>query len=147
MYKFFHLICGTTFFGIMIAAFFYIARSIKNHDKSLIDYSLKASYFGDGIIFFIVIIQLLTAVKMVSAGHFTLAIPWIFIAYHAFGALILLWLAILWIKLFYLSKKDISSLALTIFYVLNVLMTLIFIIIIHDAVLQSTWFDFLLRKE
>lgn len=146
MFKFVHLICGITFFGIMIAAFFYIARSIKDGDRALIDYSLKASYFGDGLIFFIVIIQLLTATQLVSNGHFTLAIPWVFIAYHAFGAIILLWLSILLIKILYLSKMDISTVAVNIFYLLNAIMILIFIIIIHDAVTQSTWFNFLFRK-
>lgn len=146
MFTFLHLICGTTFFGIMIAAFFYLARSIKNGDRSLKNYSLKASYFGDGVIFFIVLIQFATAIKLVSAGHFTLAIPWIFIAYHAFGAIVLLWISILMIKLLYLSKTAILPIALRIFYFLNVMMILIFIIIIHDAVTQSTWFDFLFRK-
>lgn len=146
MSKFLHLICGTTFFGIIIAAFFYIALSISKNDRSLINYSLKASYFGDAVIFCIVLIQLITAVQLVSAGHFTLAIPWIFIAYHAFGIVILLWLSILLLKIFYLSKTTISPIALKIFYLLNVLMITIFIIIIHDAVTQSTWFDFLFRK-
>lgn len=146
MFKFLHLICGTTFFGVMIAAFFYIARSIRKNDQSLINYSLKASYFGDGIIFLIALIQLITAINLVSAGHFTLAIPWIFIAYHAFGAVVLLWIGILIIKLLYLSKTDISPIALRVFHALNIMMILIFIIIIHDAVTQSTWFDFLFRK-
>lgn len=146
MLKFLHLICGTTFFGIIIAAFFYIARSISNGDRSLINYSLKTSYFGDGVISFIVIIQLITAVKLVSDGHFALAIPWIFIAYHAFAAIILLWLSILLVKLLCLSKPDILPIFVNIFYSLNVIMILIFIIIIHDAVTQSTWFDFLFRK-
>lgn len=130
----------------MIAEFFYIARSIRNGDRSLINYSLKASYFGDGIIFLIILIQFATAIKLVSAGYFTLAIPWVFIAYHAFGTVVLLWIGILMIKLLYLSKTDISPIALKIFYFLNVMIILTFIIIIHDAVTQSTWFDFLFRK-
>lgn len=146
MFEFLHLMSGTTFFGIMIATFYYIARSLRQDDQTLINYSLKASYFGDGIIFFIVLIQLITATHLVSAGHFTLAIPWIFIAYHAFGTIVLLWIGIFLIKLLYLSKTDISPITLRVFYSLNVMMILLFIIIIHDAVTQSTWFDFLFRK-
>lgn len=146
MDKFLHLICGTTFFGIMIAAFFYIARSIRTNDPLLINYSLSASYFGDGIIFLILIIQLITANHLVAAGHFTLKVPWIFIAYHAFGVIVLLWMGILLTKFLYLSKTDISRIALRVFYLLNVMLILIFIIIIHDAVTQSTWFDFLFWK-
>lgn len=146
MYKFLHLMGGTTFFGIIIAMFFYISHSIQNRDKALIQYSLKASYFGDGVIFIIAALQFLTAVQLVSDGHFTLAIPWIFVAYHAFGTVILLWLSLLLIKIIFLSKTNILPMAIKLFYLLNTFIILIFIIIIHDAVTQSTWFDFLLRK-
>ena len=146
MLKFFHLICGTTFFGIMIAAFFYITRSIRSGDRSLINYSLKASYFGDGLIFFIILIQSVTSYQLTNAGHFTLKIPWILIAYHALGTIIFLWIGILLIKLLYLSRTIISPIALRIFYFFNILLILIFVIIIHDAVTQSTWFDFLFRN-
>lgn len=147
IFKFFHLICGTTFLGIIIAEFFYIAHSMSKMDQLLLTYSLKASYFGDGIIFFLAIIQLITANELVSAGHFTLTIPWIFIAYHAFAIVILLWLSVLFIKVFYLAKSTISPIASTMFYLLNVIMISLFIIIIHDAVTQSTWFEFLFRNE
>lgn len=145
MFKFLHLICGTTFLGIIIAAFFYIARSVYKGDRPLIDYSLRASYFGDALIVIILFFQLVTAVNLVLAGYFTPAISWIFIAYCAFGVIILLWLGVLFIKLLYFSKSIIPPLSLKIFYVLNGLMIIIFIIIIYDAVTQSTWFDFLFR--
>lgn len=146
MLEFLHLICGTSFFGIIIAAFYYIARSIKSEDRALINYSLKASYFGDGIVLLIVLTQFFTATRLVTAGHFTLTIPWIFIAYHAFGTIVLLWISTFLIKILYLSKTYIPPFALRVFYFLNVMIILIFIIVIHDAVTQSTWFDFLFRK-
>ncbi len=136
--KFLHVLCGVSFFGIIIAQFFYIARSYQQQDRSLIDYSIRASYFGDAIIFFCILIQLVTSFYLVSAGHFTLAVPWIFVAYHAFGFLIFLWLATVIIKKFYFSIKT--------FYILNSVMILTFLIIIHDAVMQSTGFEFLFRK-
>ncbi len=146
MLKFLHLICGTTFLGIIIASFFYIANSIKKSDRELIDYSLKASYFGDAIIFFIIIVQLITAIKLVVDGNFTLAIPWILIAHYAFAIVIILWLGILLLKLRYLSNPNISSTTIKIYYLFNIMIILIFIIIIHDAVTQSTWFEFLFGK-
>jgi uncharacterized membrane protein len=146
MIKFLHLICGTTFFGIIIVAWFYVARSIQKSDRALIDYSLKASYVGDGAIILLILIQLITSAKLVSYGHFTLAVPWIFIAYHAFASIILLWLGILLIKFVYFPKTNISLAALKVFHLLNVIMVAIFVVIIHDAVTQSTWFDFLFRK-
>lgn len=144
--KFFHIICGLTFFGISIAAFFYIARSINQHDQSLIDYSIKTSYFGDAIILLCILIQTATAISLVSAGGFTSNVPWIFVAYHAFGFLIFLWLLILFIKKFHFLKSTIAPIFLKSFYLLNIAMIFTFIIIIHDAVTQSTWLDFLFRK-
>lgn len=144
--KFFHVISGVSFLGIVIAAFFYITRSFNKNDRSLIDYSIRASYFGDAIILLCIFIQIATSIPLVSAGHFTLEVPWIFIAYHAFGFIILLWLLILFIKKFYFSRTAIAPYSLKSFYFMNVAMILIFIIIIHDAVTQSTGLEFLFRK-
>ncbi len=144
--KFFHVICGVSFFGITIASFFYVTRSINKHDSSLIDYSIRTSYFGDAIILLCIFIQIATSMPLVSAGNFTLEVPWIFIAYHAFGFLIILWLLTLFIKKFYFSRMIIASFTLKCFYFLNFAMILIFIIIIHDAVTQSTGLEFLFRK-
>jgi hypothetical protein len=146
MLKLFHLMCGTTFFGIVIAMFFYIARSIHQGDRALMTYSLRASYFGDLAIAACIVILLLTATQLVAVAHFTMAVPWIFIAYHAFGTIILLWLACLLIKVFHFSKTTIPPLALKFFYLINMMIILIFMLIIHDAVTQSTWLDFLFRK-
>jgi uncharacterized membrane protein len=144
MVKFLHLISGTTFLGITIAAFFYIVRSLDKGDRTVIDYSVKASYFGDAVILGCIVIQFITAATLVSSGHFKL-VPWIIIAHGAFGSLILLWLANVGIKFFYFSKREISPYAVKSFWLFNIAMILIFFIIIHDAVTQSTWFDFLFR--
>jgi len=144
--KFLHLICGVSFFGIIIATFFYISRSIHKKDRSLINYSIKTSYFGDAIILLCILVQIATSIALVLAGHFTLKVPWIFIAYHAFGLLILLWLLTIVIKIVCFSKKTISSYSLKIFYALNISMIIIFIIIIHDAVIKNTGLAFLFRK-
>lgn len=144
--RFFHVICGTTFFGIIIAAFFYIAWSINKNDRALINYSIKASYFGDAIILLCIFIQITSSLSLVSAGHFTLRVPWIFVAYHAFAVLVLLWLLTVFIKRFYLSKKIITSYSLKGFYFFNIAIIFTFIMIIHDAVTQSTWLEFLFRE-
>ena len=146
MFKFLHIICGTIFLGISIAEFFYIARSIHSSDRTIIDYSIKVSYFGDGAAFLCMLVLLITAARLVSVGHFTLAVSWIFVAYLAFGTIILLWLSNLFIKQLYFSKTNISPYAVRAFYFTNITMLFIFIIIIHDAVTQSTWFHFLFRR-
>ena len=144
--KFFHVIGGVSFFGIIIAMFYYVTRSIKKNDQLLINYSIKASYFGDALILLCILVQIATALPLVSAGHFTLAVPWIFIAYQAFGLLTILWLCTLFIKINYLSTAVIPRFSLKSFYCLNITMILIFIIIIHDAVTHSTGLEFLFRK-
>jgi len=146
IFKFFHLICGISFFGITIVAFFYIAYSMHKCDRALIDYSIKASYFGDILILLCIIIQVASSIQLVSAGNFASMTPWILVAYHAFSFLILFWLINILIKRFYFSKPIISSYSLKVFYCLNIAMILIFIIIIHDAVTQSTALEFLFRR-
>ena len=144
--KFFHVLCGVSFLGITIASFFYITQSINKQDRALIDYSIRVSYFGDALILGCIFVQIATSIPLIIAGHFTLEVPWIFIAYLAFGILILLWLLTLLIKKFYFSKVVIAPFPLKSFYSLNIAMILIFIIIIHDAVTQSTGLEFLFRK-
>ena len=144
--KFLHVTCGVSFFGIIIATFFYISRSINTQDRSLINYSIKISYLWDVIILFCILVQALTSIPLVSVGHLTLDVPWIFVAYHAFGMLTIFWLFTVFIKRFYFSKANIPAYSIKIFYVLNIFMILTFIIIIHDAVTQSTGLEFLFRK-
>lgn len=144
--KFFHVLCGITFFGITIASFFYIARSINKQERPLIDYSITASYVGDAMILLCILVQMITSPHLVSAGHFNLNVPWIFIAYLAFYLLIVLWISMVVIKKYYLSKIIISHNAIKAFYFLNIAMILIFIIIIHDAVTHSTGLEFLFKE-
>jgi hypothetical protein len=144
--KFFHIISGVSFFGITIAGFFYITRSIHMNDRSLIDYSIRASYFGDAIISLCIFILIASSVSLILAGNFTLKVPWVFVAYHAFGFIIILWILNILIKKFYLSRIVIPSSSLKVFYYLNIAMILIFIILMHDAVMKSTWIEFLFRK-
>jgi hypothetical protein len=144
--KFFHIICGVSFFGITIASFFYITRSINMNDRSLIDYSIRASYFGDAIISLCIFILIASSIPLIFAGNLTLKVPWIFVAYHAFGFIIILWIVNIFIKKVYLSRIVIASYSLKAFYYLNVAMILIFITLIHDAVRKSTWIELLFRK-
>src|SRR5690348_3991632 len=128
--KFLHLICGTTILGIIVASFFYIAYSIHQKNQTLINYSIKVSYFGDGIILLCTIIQFITSAMLITAGHFPLTIPWIRVAHIAFGIVVVLWIAIIIIKFFNLSNTHIKPYALRMFYFLNILIIFIFMIII-----------------
>lgn len=144
--KFLHLICGTTSLGLFIASFYYISCSIQKNDRALIQYSLVTSYVADGIILSCTAMLFITAHTLVIDNHFDLTIPWIRVAYFAFSSVTLLWLINIGIKFFYLSKIDIPRCAIASFYSINIIIITLFMLIIHDAVEQSTWFDFLLRK-
>lgn len=148
MIKFFHLICGTSILGLLIANFFYIAHNIQQGDRDLIKYAVKTSYFSDAAIFLCVLIQFITATRLVFETYLSLKVPWIWVAYHAFGLIVVLWSLNLGIKFFYISKQEGLPAKITtyLFYGLNSFIFFTYIIIIHDAVTQSTWFDFLLRK-
>lgn len=128
---------------MIISAFFYIAYSFQRNDRLLMSYSLKASYFGDIVILMCIVTQFITAAKLMFAGDFSMAIPWIRVAHAAFGSIVLLWLIGVLLKFFYLSKPKINILTLRCFYCLNLAIIVIYMIIIHDAITQSTWFNFL----
>jgi uncharacterized membrane protein len=144
--KFFHILGGTVFFGISIASFYYIARSISKGDRALIAYSIKTSYFGDGVILACIAIQMASSFPLRAAAHFTLDMPWIFIAYMAFGVLIALWLLNILVKSVYLSALSIAPFTIKLFYALNSTMVFILILITHDAVMKNTVFAFLWEK-
>ena len=144
--NFFHVLCGVSFLGITIAAFFYIARSLHQQDRPLINYSIKTSYVGDIFILLCIIIQISSSIQLVSARHYTLDIPWIFMAYLAFGIIVSFWLFNIIIKAYYLSKTVIQPLAIKGFYFVNIVMILLYIMIIHDAVAHNSWFGFLFGK-
>lgn len=140
--KFLHIFCGTIFFGISVATFFYIARSIQKGDHALIRYSIKTSYFGDGLISVCMACLLASSFPLRVAGNFSLSVPWIFIAYLAFSMLIVLWLINILLKRT-LSLTSPAPRVIKSFYALNITMMLIFIIIIHDAVFKNTALAFL----
>ncbi len=146
MIKCMHVLCGLAFFGITLAAFFYISRSIKSHDRAAIAGALKASYYGDALIFCCIVSQSASSVALVSANHLSVKVPWIFVAYHAFGLVVLLWLGTLLLKLCYLAKERIAAGALKTFYALHIGLIMVFMLIIRDAVTQSTGLEFLLRS-
>ncbi|MBV8802241.1 MAG: DUF2269 family protein [Gammaproteobacteria bacterium] len=145
--KFFHIFCGISFFGLMMASFFYIARSINTNDRDLINYSIKTSYFADVVILLCITIQTVTSLSLVSSGGFNLHVPWILVAYHAFALLFISWVSLFFIKKNCFSKNNITSWSIKTFYGLNILIILFFIIIVHDAITQSTGFEFLFIKK
>ncbi len=143
--KFFHIIGGTTLFGISIASFFYVLTSIQKQDKTLIRYTISASYFLDAIIFTLLILQFVSSIPMIHTANLSFKTPWIIVAFISLAAVGIIWLLNLFNKLYFLSKPMISKASLVFFAVLNIISIMIFIVIIHDAVMKATVFNFLFK--
>lgn len=134
---FLHLLCGVSFFGVVIASFVYIAKSIKQNDPALLQYAIKTSLLGDCAIFPIILIQILTGTFLVHHDHLPLNTPWIVVAYIVFALASMMWFLLGIIKYLNISSERFRF--KTLFYVLNILMIVLFCLIIHDAVTQQTW--------
>lgn len=137
---FVHLLCGVSFFGIIIASFVYIAKSIKQNNHVLLQYAIKTSLLGDCVIFPMILIQILTGTFLVYHNHLSLNTPWIIAAYIVFALAGVLWFLLGIIKYINISSDTSSAFRFKkFFYVLNAVMIVIFCMIIHDAVTQQTW--------
>lgn len=139
--SFIHILCGVTFLGVLVASFFYIANSIRSKSSALIHYAIRASFFGDAIIFPMVVAQFVTGTLMVTQHQLSFQTPWIIVAYHFFGLVSICWFLLVLIK-YKNIKRDCDRYFKyqKIFYTLNILVLILFVLIIHDAVTQSTWF-------
>lgn len=141
-----HLISGTTILGIFIAEYFYVMRSIVLREYDLMMYTIKTSYVGDGLILLCLSLQFFTIAPLISAGNLNFHIPWIRVAHLAFGLVILLWIFKILIKIKYFKIDSLPIFAKRIYHCLSISIFIIFFIIIHDAVMRSTWFTFLFRN-
>lgn len=137
---FIHILCGVTFFGIVMASFIYIHHSIREQDPVLLSYALKASLMGDCIVFPMILIQLLTGTFLVYHHHLPLNTPWIIVAYLAFATVSVIWFLLVLIKYvnFFQMHRGPFRFKKP-FYYLSAVIVILFCIIVHDAVTQSTW--------
>ncbi len=140
--KMIHLIGGVTFFGIITAGFFYIINAYRKHDSMLLQYAIKTSFFGDILIIIFIIIQYYTGTVLMHNANLSLATPWVLVAYIAFSFVTIFWFLLILLKIKMMRSQTISW----IYVSLNILIILLFILIIHDAVMHATYFNFWLRK-
>lgn len=132
-----HVMCGVTFFGLMVASFLYISSSMKQNNSALLRYAIKTSLIIDGIIFPIIVIQFVTGTFMVRYYQLSFQTPWIIVAYGALSAVSIIWFFLVLIK--YRNLKQTQFQHKKLFYFLNFILILLFCMIIHDAVMQQTW--------
>ena len=134
-----HILCGVTFFGLMIASFVYVISSVRQNDPTLFRYCLKVSLYGDVLIFPIIVVLFLTGTFMVYHHHLPMNTPWIIVAYCALSVVSVLWFLLVLIKLNAISTNAASLCYRKSFVMVNVIIILVFCMIIHDAITQQTW--------
>ncbi|MDF1795523.1 MAG: DUF2269 family protein [Coxiellaceae bacterium] len=145
----FHVMCGVVLIGLSLASYFYVMNSMRRRDVALVLYALRLSYYADIIFIPLILIQIITALVLMMAKHIDLATPWTVVAFIAFAVVVVLWIIAVFIKFAFVRclPHKINALWFRISYSLVYgLMTLIFILIVHDAVLHQTYFAPLVRR-
>ncbi|PIZ05129.1 MAG: hypothetical protein COY58_00785 [Gammaproteobacteria bacterium CG_4_10_14_0_8_um_filter_38_16] len=133
-----HVLCGVSFFGLMVTSFVYISNSMRQQNPTLLRFAIKTSLLVDRFIFLILVMQFVTGTFMVRHDQLSFHTPWIIVAYVALSLVGVIWFLLMLIK--YVNRTQAHFRYQILFYFLNVLLILLFCIIIHDALMQQTWF-------
>lgn len=136
-----HVMFGVTFFGLIIANYFYVTYSFRLGQHKLINYALKTSLWLDILMGFIILFMFMSAAFLVKQHNLSIHTPWILTAYIAFSCISLIWIAVIFIKFYYYKRPEKLILAKS-FHALNIAMIILLMIIVHDAVMHKTFFVF-----
>ncbi len=144
--KFIHITLSISFLGLQVSSYYYLSTAIKERTVKLIDYSLRNTLMVDAVLFFVVIAMFSTCAYLVfHEPGFSFQIPWVHAACVYLSVVFILFLVNMLIK--YVNLQKINRGVFEIFrykYVLHgnyILIIVGLIIIIHDAVMRSTWFS------
>ena len=144
-----HVMCGVVLIGLSLASYFYVMNSLHRQDTVLVLYALRLSYFADVIFIPLILIQVITALVLMVAKHIELTTPWTVVAFIAFAVVVLLWATAVLIKFAFIKQlqQRIGALWFLISYsVVYAAMGVIFVLIVHDAVLHQTVFAPLVKR-
>ena len=137
--KFCHLLIAITLYGLCIASCYYSNMARKLPSETLYLYSLKQSLRLDyWLIYPAFLLTFIFGTGMVHLSGLSMQVAWVQNAYLFLGLNVILWListgiranAFKTIKRFNHPRCHL---------VCQLLVTVIFLIIIHDAITQSTW--------
>ena len=144
-----HILCGVVFLGLTMASYFYIINAQRYKTPELFAYALKTSFWGDLLQFIIIVIQFITGTYLLKHSPYSLNTPWIQVAYIAFSVVAVFWFLNLQIKIItYKAEKIQPTTCLeykTLFHIFNWLIFILFICIVHDAIMHRTLFAFLIK--
>lgn len=135
--KFFHLLIGVSFFGGVIASYYYSVIAY-NSNQLLKDFSLKNIVKIEVFIFIPAIaLMFLTGSLLVYLKKIPLSTPWIIVAYIA-----LFLILIGTIINSFLKKHRMKTGYL---HILNIILICLLAIIVHDAVMKHTFLGYFFR--
>lgn len=132
-----HVLCGVLFFGLMHFSFLIIMKSLRQQDPVLIAHAIKTSLKLDIVLFPMIVVVIVTGAFMTEVRHISPGTAWITAAYGLFSFVSLSWFMLVLIKL-----RNVMSAVFhykKLFYALNIIVMILFVLIVHDAVTQTTW--------
>jgi len=142
--KFLHVLLGVSSLGLIAFSYVNLAYHSHRQQVQLLRHSLNNSLFLDVPLFFILISQFISGYYLVILQQRLFSTPWIKIAFMALAVVFMLWLLLVVVKSIHLNrlKKALTErFYYRWFYHLAYLsIILLMIVIIHDAVMKSTYF-------
>ena len=143
---FLHILSVTSFVGIALSSVFFVRQALNQKDNMAASNILKTTFLGDWFVIPSLAMLFVTGMYLVQMKHLSLEIPWIFAALITFIIVVLCWLVnfLLRLRYFYQLKKGRRGFQHFWFFycVMTVVMFLLFIIMMHDAITQSTFLMF-----
>ena len=149
--KFLHLFCGVTLTGANLAGYLYVTLSARSNQPKLFKYSLKFSFLMDIIACLMIFVQFASGTDLVASHHYAYSTHWIEASYVLLTCVFLLICANISIKHKnyvalgknnFVSKNktdDINFRYKKIFTLNNILILIFIALIVHDAVMKSTF--------
>jgi len=139
-----HMLAVTGFVGITLSSVFFVRYALKKADpKKKIDI-FKVIFIGDVFVLPFLVILFGTGLYLVHVNHFSLVLPWIFVALVTFGLVSIGWLMhfLLRLRYFYQLKQGKNGFKYfwVLYCVIASVMFLLFLMMMHDAITQSTLF-------
>lgn len=130
--KFIHVLVSVTFFGALIGSYFYVS---SKSDERMREFILKNAIRIDLFVFVpSMVIAAITGTFLVVGKYYTFTTPWIVAAYTFLTVVFFLLLVSVRQK----KRRELNK----IFHAANILMILILAVIVHDAVMKHTLFEY-----
>lgn len=132
IYKFIHLLVAVAFFGGLIGSYFY---STSVSDSKTQQFILQKTIKIEQYLFIpMVIVAMLTGTLLVGYSPFDFTTPWIIAAYSALTLIFVLLLCAIQMK----KKRMLNR----IYHLTYSVMIFLLIVIVHDAVMKHTFFEY-----